>query len=65
MIKVKKELFKEVDYILEDGTMLYAQDWNGCCYYVNGFRYEPIQKPIMFDENDEPYQWETIGFEKF
>lgn len=69
MIKVKREMFREIDFELVDGTLLYAMEWNGEQYIVKEdgreVSYTPIQKPIMFDENGEPYQWETIGFEKF
>jgi hypothetical protein len=73
MIKIKRENFTvvghDVDYELENGVMLYRNEWNGEAYYVKDGnrekRYVPVSVPVHFDEDTgEPDLWETIGFEE-
>ena len=53
---------------LENGIELFPDECNGEVYTVkdNGRErtFKPIQEPISFDDNGEPEQWETIGFEE-
>ena len=53
---------------LENGIILLDSDWNGEVYTLkeNGRErtFKPVQKPISFDDNGEPEDWETIGYEE-
>lgn len=53
---------------LENGVILIDTEWNGEVYTVkeNGKErtFKPIQEAIAFDDDGEPEQWETIGFEE-
>ena len=53
---------------LNNGVILTEYEWNGEVYTVkdNGRErtFKPIQEPISFDDDGEPEQWETIGFEE-
>ena len=53
---------------LENGIDLFPDEWNGEVYTVNENGreriFKPIQEPISFDDDGEPDQWETIGFEE-
>lgn len=66
MIKIKREVCKKnsVDFILEDGTELYTEDWN-TEIYKNGFKNNKLTnlcyKPVFTEIEDECF--EIIGFE--
>jgi len=66
MLKVKEDhplnLPREVDYELEDGTLLYRQDWNGEEYTVRSGRDETVYRPVSVHDEEQD-TWETIGFE--
>lgn len=66
MIKIKELNPKRgADYELEDGTILWEQDWNGEVYSDDGsVRYRPVMKEIAWEDDGEPYQWDIVGFEK-
>ena len=53
---------------LENGVELFPEDWNGEVYTVkeNGRErtFKPVYKPISFDDDGEPEQWEIIGYEE-
>ena len=53
---------------LENGIELFPEEWNGEVYTVkeNGRErtFKPVYEPISFDDDGEPEQWETIGFEE-
>lgn len=55
-------------YTLENGFELFPNDWNGEAYTVkdNGIErsFKPVEAPISFDEDGEPFQYELIGFEE-
>lgn len=59
----------EMPVYLEDGAILTDREWNGEAYIgvVNAagkkLDYRPVQDPTEFDEDGEPMQWETIGYE--
>ena len=54
--------------ILENGIELFPDEWNGEVYTVkeNGRErtFKPVYEPISFDDDGEPEQWETIGYEE-
>lgn len=50
--------------VLENGIELFPDEWNGEVYTTNGKTYKPVQKPISYDDNGEPEQWEIIGYEE-
>ena len=53
---------------LENGIELSPNERNGEFYTVkeNGRErtFKPVYEPISFDDDGEPDQWETIGFEE-
>ena len=53
---------------LENGIILIDREWNGEVYTVKEEgkerTFKPIQEAIAFDDDGEPEQWETIGFEE-
>ena len=70
-----KERFPETDtynsstlteIFLDNGIMLLSDEWNGEVYTdtITGKQFRPMQKPISFDDNGEPEDWETIGYEE-
>ena len=54
--------------VLENGIELYPNEWNGEVYVLNEHgrerTFKPVYKPISFDEDGVPDQWECIGFEE-
>lgn len=72
MLKIKSEGkvvdFARFDYELEDGTLLHETEWNGEEYTVKNdgceTYYKPVEKATQFDEDNEPCEWEVIGFEE-
>lgn len=62
-------LEREMPVYLEDGAILINREWNGedYCGVVNAsgekHNYRPVQEPTEFDEDGEPMQWETLGYE--
>lgn len=63
LIDIREDGTQYIDYILENGEELYSSSWNGEVYNCDTYRYRPVQVPINYYE-DEPDQWETIGFEQ-
>jgi hypothetical protein len=57
------------EYELENGVLLHEIEWNGEGFIVkdNGgeVEYRPVEKAIEFDEDNEPINWEVIGFEEW
>lgn len=54
---------------LENGVVLIDTEWNGEVYTVKNpdgseSVYRPIQEPTSFDEDGEPEDWETVGYEE-
>lgn len=43
----------------------YGMDsWNGEEFDIDdGYSLRPIQKPVAFEDDGEPYQWDIIGYE--
>lgn len=39
-------------------------DWNGEVFDIgDGYSLRPIYEPYSFDDNGEPDQWDTVGYE--
>lgn len=54
---------------LENGVILTSGEWNGESYTVKSVdgsesTYRPVQKPVSYDEDGEPEDWETVGYEE-
>ena len=44
---------------------VYGMDsWNGEEFDIDGgYSLRPIQKAVAFEDNGDPFQWETVGYE--
>ena len=66
-VHTENGIFRDI-ITLENGIELFPEEWNGEVYTVkeNGRErtFKPIQEPISFDDDGEPYHWEIIGFEE-
>lgn len=64
MLKIKEKnttyIGGQVDFILEDGVMLFPQDWNGEFYDDRDGR---IYRPILEEVPGFEDQFEIVGFE--
>lgn len=54
---------------LENGVILINTEWNGEVYTVKNTDgtenvYQPVQKPVSYDEDGEPEDWEIVGYEE-
>ncbi len=54
---------------LENGVILIDTEWNGEFYTVKNQDgsesvYRPVQEPVSYDEDGNPEDWETVGYEK-
>ncbi len=63
---------KTVDHYLNDGTILWKEDFNGsiyengtdnqCCY--TGYKYKPLIEE-NFDNSGNLVYWEVVGFKRY
>ena len=62
---------------IEELGIIALQNWNGFeyfdCYQCNkfgemtgqdGITLKPVQEPISYDNDGEPEQWETVGYDR-
>lgn len=54
---------------LENGVILIDTEWNGEFYTVKNQDgsesvYRPVQEPVSYDEDGNPEDWETVGYEQ-
>lgn len=55
---------KDIDALGEWMEVYGMDSWNGEVFDIDdGYSLRPIQKAVDFEDNGDPIQWETVGYE--